>query len=198
MSGPLPHVGRPGLCLQLLPQDGFNFLLLPWGKGQGSGLGQPRQDQEEGKPVYPREKCQAQGGLPEKRQNPVPVLVSTSVTFVETVSNLKLVSSYTRGKLTKMKSFQKIIRSSDNVKSKPVSPMKDEREELPNLQIFDCDACGEKFEMQDGLTTHMVTIEWCPCCKELSCNSLTSSTRLQQPVEAAPDLGHLSFNDSMG
>ena len=59
-----------------------------------------------------------------------------------------------------MKSFQKIIRSSDNVKSKPVlSPMRDEREELPNLQIFDCDACGEKFEMQDVLTTHMVTIE---------------------------------------
>ena len=58
-----------------------------------------------------------------------------------------------------MKSFQRIIRSSDKVKSKPVSPMKDEREELPNLQIFDCDACGEKFEMQDGLTTHMVTIE---------------------------------------
>ena len=56
-----------------------------------------------------------------------------------------------------MKSFQKIIRSSDNVKSKPVSPMKDEREELPNLQIFDCDVCGEKFKMQDGLTTHMVT-----------------------------------------
>ena len=45
------------------------------------------------------------------------------------------------------------------MKSKPVSPMKDEREELPNLQIFDCDACGEKFEMKDGLTTHMVTIE---------------------------------------
>jgi len=58
-----------------------------------------------------------------------------------------------------MKSFLRIIRSSDKVKSKPVSPMNDEREELPNLQVFDCDACGEKFEMQDVLTTHMVTIE---------------------------------------
>ena len=58
-----------------------------------------------------------------------------------------------------MMSFQEIIRSSDNVESKPVSPMKNEREELPNLQIFDCDACGDKFEMQDGVTTHMVTIE---------------------------------------
>ena len=61
-----------------------------------------------------------------------------------------------KGKAQKIKSFQKIIRSSDNVKSKPVSPMKDEREELPNLLIFDCDVYGEKFKMQDGLTTHMV------------------------------------------
>ena len=34
MSGPLPDVGRPGLRLQLLPKDGVNYLLLPWGKGQ--------------------------------------------------------------------------------------------------------------------------------------------------------------------
>ena len=34
--------------------------------------------------------------------------------------------------------------TNQDVKSKPVSPMKDEREESPNLQIFDCDVCGEK------------------------------------------------------
>ena len=70
MSGPLPDVGRPRLGLQLLPQDWLNFLLLPWCKGQGSCLGNPRQDQEEAKPLYSQEKCQAQGGFLEKEANP--------------------------------------------------------------------------------------------------------------------------------
>ena len=69
-----------------------------------------------------------------------------------------------------------IIRSPDIVKSKHVSPLKDVREELPNLQVFDCDVCCEKFESQDGFETHMETIEWCPRCKELYCNIFDPST----------------------
>ena len=32
--------------------------------------------------------------------------------------------------------------------------MKDIREEVTNLQVFECDACGEKFESDDTLDTH--------------------------------------------
>ena len=69
-----------------------------------------------------------------------------------------------------------IVRGPDIVKSKHVSPLKDVREELPILQEFDCDICFKKIEMQDGLDTHMETIEWCPRCKEFSCNIFNPST----------------------
>ena len=36
-----------------------------------------------------------------------------------------------------------------------VSPVKDIREEGTNLQVFECDACGKKFESEDTLDNHM-------------------------------------------
>ena len=71
-----------------------------------------------------------------------------------------------------------IIRSPDIVKSKHVSPLKDVREELPNLQVLYCDVCGEKFETQHSLFTHMNAIEWCPRCQVLSCNIFNPSSTI--------------------
>ena len=36
-----------------------------------------------------------------------------------------------------------------------VTPVKDIREECTNLQVFECDACGKKFESEDTLDNHM-------------------------------------------
>ena len=46
------------------------------------------------------------------------------------------------------------IRDPDIVNSKHISPMKDVREEVPNLQVYDCDVCGEKFDTEDNLDAH--------------------------------------------
>ena len=40
-----------------------------------------------------------------------------------------------------------------SLNSKHVSPMKEVREEVPNLQENNCEACGEKFETEDNLDT---------------------------------------------
>ena len=88
-----------------------------------------------------------------------------------------------------------IIRSPDIVKSKQVSPQKDVREELSNLQVLYCDVCGEKFETQHSLFTHMNAIEWCPRCQVLSCNvfnpSSTTCPGCSTPYE-------FPLDDSMG
>ena len=46
------------------------------------------------------------------------------------------------------------IRDTDIELSLNVSPVKYVREEVTNLQVFECDECGEKFESEDTLDTH--------------------------------------------
>ena len=45
----------------------------------------------------------------------------------------------------------------DIVTSKDVSPLKDVREEVPAMQVYDCEACEDKFDTEDNLNTHMET-----------------------------------------
>ena len=64
------------------------------------------------------------------------------------------------------------VRVPDIVTSKDVSPLKDVREEVPSLQVYDCGACEEKFNTEDNLNIHMETheewrMEKCHFCKQL-------------------------------
>ena len=70
-------------------------------------------------------------------------------------------------------------RSPDIMKSKHVSPLKDVREEVPNLQVNNCDECGEQFDTEDNLETHIEIhgdCVWCPHCKRFCFNCYNSST----------------------
>ena len=63
------------------------------------------------------------------------------------------------------------VRVPDIVTSKNVSPLKGFREEVPNLQVYDCEACEEKFDTEDNLNIHMETheewrMEKCHFCKQ--------------------------------
>ena len=70
------------------------------------------------------------------------------------------------------------IRGSNIANSMLVSPLKDVvREEEPNMQVFSCDKCGEEFDAEDNLVTHMqethdlpiqrIDCVWCHHCKQL-------------------------------
>ena len=63
-----------------------------------------------------------------------------------------------------------------SLNSKHVSPMKEVREEVPNLQENNCEACGEKFETEDNLDTHVS--HGCHHCKQifLGCQNSSSKT----------------------
>ena len=63
------------------------------------------------------------------------------------------------------------VRVPDILTSKNVSPLKDVREEVPNLQVYDCEACEEKFDTEDNLNIHIEThgewtMEKCIFCKQ--------------------------------
>ena len=58
--GFLPNTGQPGPGLQLLPLHWSRLLLLPGHQEQGS---ENPGDQEEIKPLYASEKCQAKSGV---------------------------------------------------------------------------------------------------------------------------------------
>ena len=89
----------------------------------------------------------------------------SSVTFVEMPSNLTKFLRIHTGKSHKSRELPQLerIRDPDIVNSKHISPMKDVREEVPNLQVYDCDVCGEKFDTEDNLDAHMDGSPWKMC-----------------------------------
>ena len=88
------------------------------------------------------------------------------------------------------------MRGSNIANSKIVSPLKDVvREEEPNLQVFICDKCGEEFDVEDNLVTHMEETHrvgdcvWCHHCKQLfydSFNYIVNSSTIACPGCSAP------------
>ena len=185
-----------GLAFNFSLKIGSTFSFSLEARDKGLASDSPGKTKKKASPSTLRRNARRKEAFLKKRQNPVPDPVSTEG-GVEPEVGLPKQGEDTfkcdicgngfkseagvkihKGKTHKSQELPQIemIKSPDNVQSKHVSPLKDVREELPNLQMFDCNVRGEKFETQDGQYTHTKTIQWCPRCQKLSCNIFNPST----------------------
>ena len=151
----------------------FSFSLDARGKGVVSNTNTASKTMKRKSPSTLRRNVRRKEAFLKKKQNPAPVTLEPGV--VPDVGLLRREDSFKcdicgnffksdnglrihQGKRHKHQEPPQLerLRGSNIANSKLVSPLKDVvREEEPNIQVFSCDKCGEEFDVEDSLVTHM-------------------------------------------
>ena len=122
-----------------------------------------RHQDQEIQPIHTQKECQAKGSIPAKEAKPCTCGVQQNGedTFKCDIcgnafkpDNGLRIHKGKSHKGSELPHCEK-IRDPGIDLSLNVTPVKDIREEGTNLQVFECEACGKKFESEDTLDNHM-------------------------------------------